>query len=44
MTTTTKTEPEARPTSGLKTITVRKAGPVRLTGAAHPLYGGCAVA
>jgi hypothetical protein len=41
-TTTTKTE--VRPTAGLKTITVRKAGPVRLTGAAHPLYGGCVAA
>ena len=29
---------EARPTR-LKSITVRKAGPVRLTGVAHPLYG-----
>lgn len=43
-TTTTRPAPEARPTTGLKTISVRKAGPVRLTGLAHPLYGGCALA
>ena len=24
----------------MKSITIRKAGPVRLTSAAHPLYGG----
>ena len=24
----------------MKTITIRKAGAVRLTGVAHPLYGG----
>ena len=29
---------EKRPTR-LKSITVRLAGPVRLTGVAHPLYG-----
>jgi len=30
-------------TTGLKAITVRKAGPVRLTSVAHPLYvRGCA--
>ena len=28
----------------MKTIKVRRAGPVRLTGAAHPLYGStCSV-
>jgi hypothetical protein len=31
---------EARPVARLKSISVRKAGPVRLTSAAHPLYGG----
>jgi hypothetical protein len=25
----------------MKKITIRKAGPVRLTGAASPLYGSC---
>ena len=28
----------------MKTITIRKAGTVRLTSAAHPLYGGTCVA
>jgi len=28
-------------TSKMKSITIRKAGPVRLTTAAHPLYSGC---
>lgn len=25
----------------MKTITIRKTGPVRLTSMAHPLYGSC---
>lgn len=34
---------ETRP-ARLKSITVRKAGPVRLTSAATALYGGCVAA
>ena len=39
----TKTAPETRPAPRLKSISIRKAGPVRLTSVAQPLYSSCYV-
>jgi hypothetical protein len=40
-TTETKTERETKPATGLKSIRIRKTGPVRLTSVGSALYAVC---